>query len=273
MSTTLAMTAIDPTHLTMGLVASVFMASVLGSTHCVGMCGAFLALAVQPAADGVSKLRGSSHAAMQGAYHGGRLVSYVTLGASAGAIGSVIDMGSSMAGVQRAALVLAGLTIAGFGVATLLQLRGVRVPRLPMPAAMRRVSVKLHERAMGLPPAARAGTIGLLSTLLPCGWLYAFVVVAGGSASLWVGAMIMAIFWAGTLPLLVAAGAGVRALGGRLAARLPMLTALAMVLVGGLAIAGRMPMLGVVVPHTASVVPTGGVVVPEGDASPCCHGE
>jgi uncharacterized protein len=98
-------------------------------------------------------------------------------------------------------------------------------------------------------------------------------VVAAGSASVWAGALIMAIFWAGTVPLMVAAGAGIRAVGGQLAARLPAATAVAMVLVGGLAIAGRMPMVGVVVPHTARVVPTGGGGLPEGDACPSCHGE
>jgi len=60
------------------LILAIFAASVLGSLHCAGMCGAFVAIAVQD--------RGNwrRHASLQAAYHGGRLASYLSLGIAAG---------------------------------------------------------------------------------------------------------------------------------------------------------------------------------------------
>jgi sulfite exporter TauE/SafE len=81
----------------------------------------------------------------------------------------------------------------------------------------------------------RAGALGLASGLLPCGWLYAFVMTAAGTAHAVHGALAMTAFWLGTLPLLVGLGVGVQRLAGPLRAHLPKLTAVALVLVGVLA--------------------------------------
>ncbi|MBE7450024.1 MAG: sulfite exporter TauE/SafE family protein [Kofleriaceae bacterium] len=43
---------------------------------------------------------------------------------------------------------------------------------------------------------ARAALLGLLSAALPCGWLWAFVVVAAGTGSPVGGALVMTAFWA-----------------------------------------------------------------------------
>ena len=86
--------------------------------------------------------------------------------------------------------------------------------------------------AMGLRPLPRALTIGMLTTLLPCGWLYAFAITAAGTASPVYGALTMMAFWLGTLPVLVALGAGVQTLTGALGRKMPAVTAIALVVVG-----------------------------------------
>jgi sulfite exporter TauE/SafE len=99
-----------------------------------------------------------------------------------------------------------------------------------------------HRLAFELPPLARASVVGLLTTLLPCGWLYAFAITAAGTGSPAVGALTMAVFWLGTLPMLIAVGVGVQTLTGALRAHLPMATSLLIVTVGVWTVLGRMHM-------------------------------
>jgi hypothetical protein len=54
-------------------------------------------------------------------------------------------------------------------------------------------------------PAA-AALIGLCSTLLPCGFLYAFVLAAGATADPIRAMTLMSGFWLGTLPALLSLG-------------------------------------------------------------------
>jgi sulfite exporter TauE/SafE len=235
------------------LIAAVFMASVLGSLHCAGMCGAFLAFAVGADADPGMPL--PSRARLQAAYHAGRFVTYATLGAVAGALGAALNLGGSMVGIQRAAAALAGALMIGFGLIAVLRISGVRLPRAPVPAPMRALLTRGHRWAFGMPPARRALVIGLLTTLLPCGWLYAFVITSAGTASPALGAVTMAVFWLGTLPVMIALGTGLQALTGALRRRIPLITSLSVVAVGILTVAGRlaMPDLG----RNYSVIPTG----------------
>jgi sulfite exporter TauE/SafE len=212
------------------LIAAVFIASLLGSMHCAGMCGAFLAFAVG----------GESRAALHAAYNGGRLITYTLLGAIAGALGAAVDLGGSAAGIQRAAAILAGALMVGFGLIAILRIAGARIPRLPLPAFLRTAVTHGHRRAMNWSPLARAWAIGLLTTLLPCGWLYAFAITAAGTAHPIKGAITMAAFWAGTLPVMVSLGVGVQALTGPLRRRLPLITSLLLVAVGLSTVFGRL---------------------------------
>ncbi len=205
---------------------AVFVASVLGSMHCAGMCGAFLALAVTP---------GESTAApslLQTAYHVGRLVTYVVLGAVAGLIGSAVDLAGDAAGVGRAAAIAAGVMMIGFGVVALLRQAGVRVRTVPVPGGLQRTVARGHRAVMNRPPLVRAGAIGLLTTLLPCGWLYAFAITAAGTGRPLAGALTMAVFWLGTLPVLVTLGMGLSRMSSVLRRRMPLATSVALIGVG-----------------------------------------
>jgi sulfite exporter TauE/SafE len=87
---------------------------------------------------------------------------------------------------------------------------------------------------------ARAAATGLLTTLLPCGWLYAFGVTAAGTGSASGGMTVMLAFWAGNLPMLVAVGVGAQRLAGPLARRLPVASAVFLVALGLATIAGKL---------------------------------
>jgi sulfite exporter TauE/SafE len=216
------------------LVVTIFLASLAGSLHCAGMCGAFVALSV-----GGEPRGAGGHLAVQGAYHGGRLVTYTALGAAAGALGGGLDLTGAVFGAQRIALVVAGAAMIVFGVVALLRLRGLAVRPLGIPPGFRAVLTAGHRYAHGRPPLVRALLIGLLSTFLPCGWLYAFAVTAAGTGSAALGMTTMAVFWLGTLPVLAGVGVGVQKLAGPLRRHVPVATALALVIVGVVAVAGR----------------------------------
>src|SRR5206468_320502 len=94
------------------LVLGVFLASLLGSLHCAGMCGAFLAIAVTGVGPGESRPR---QFPLQAAYHLGRLATYTALGLAAGAAGRLLDLTSVLAGARPVAATLAGATLLAFG--------------------------------------------------------------------------------------------------------------------------------------------------------------
>lgn len=211
------------------LILGVFLASLLGSLHCAGMCGAFLAIAVTGVGPGKRRAR---QFPLQAAYHLGRLATYTALGLAAGAAGRLLDLTSVLAGARPVAATLAGATLLAFGLFSLLRIHGYVPAHLPAPAFMQRWLAAGHRRAFDRPPVVRAATIGLMTTLLPCGWLYAFVVTAAGTASPWLGATAMAVFWLGTLPMMVALGATIRGVAGAFGRRLPTLTCVALMGMG-----------------------------------------
>jgi len=99
-------------------------------------------------------------------------------------------------------------------------------------------SVLLRFREQSL--AVRSSVLGLLTGLMPCGWLYAFVVSAGGTGSTWRGAAFMVLFWAGTVPALVAVATGMQRATGALQRRLPVISALLVIGFGVAALGGRL---------------------------------
>ena len=247
----------------MGLMVTVFVASVIGSLHCVGMCGPFVGFYAGADSSGGAR-RLLSHAV----YSGGRLVSYLVLGLAAGSIGAVLDLAGSLAGIQRVAGVVAGTVMIAWGVFALLQIRGVtilkhRTGQGPVARMVRRGFGFVG----GKPPLVRAAAVGLLSGLLPCGWLWAFLVTAAGTGSALGGAAVMTAFWLGTVPALVAVGLGAQLIGGPLRRHVPAITAVLLVALGLYAIIGRPTSVSAAVAkhqHDAQQIP-----VP-GDA-PCCQ--
>ncbi len=213
------------------LVGAVFVASLLGSAHCAGMCGPFVCF--YAGADARSSAWG--HAA----YNGGRLLSYWLLGAMAGALGAGVEQVGIGVGVARASGALAGVLMIVWGAVTLLALRGVAIPTpAPIAGVQRWMAARLRD-VRNLPPVARALTVGLLTTLMPCGWLYAFVLTAAGTGSVGGAMIVMTVFWAGTLPMMLAIGVSVRRVAGPLRDRLPVISALTLVVIGILSLSGR----------------------------------
>jgi sulfite exporter TauE/SafE len=230
----------------------ILAASLLGSLHCAAMCGGFVCFY----ATGLPAGRAPLHrAAPHAAYNVGRLVSYVLLGAVAGALGAQVDRAGALAGVSRLAAIVAGTLMVIWGASTVLAVRGIALPSAGAPRRVQAWFATAIHRLRDRPPAARALATGLLTTLLPCGWLYTFVVTAGGTGSATRGAFVMLLFWAGTLPMMVGVGLGAQAVFGPLRRRLPVLTAATVVVMGLFLIVGRVQLGPRRAAHAAHAVP------------------
>ncbi len=217
------------------LIGTVFVASLLGSLHCVGMCGPFALIAAS------DPDRRSSAAIPTLAYSFGRLLSYSLVGLAFGTLGMAINQGSSFTAWQQTATYVAGILMIVVGLIALARQLGVRI-RLPQVATpVQRLLQSAFRRTAAMPPLARALTIGMLSSLMPCGWLYTFAITAAGTGSPIWGLFLMISFWAGTVPIMAALMMGVGKFGQRVQRRIPLVMASVVVLLGFFTLAYRAP--------------------------------
>jgi uncharacterized protein len=221
------------------LVLSVLGASLLGSPHCAAMCGGFVCFFSGQEGARPGRL-------VHATYHAGRLLAYALLGVAAGTAGAGFDLAGRMAGFQRPAAVAAGALMIFWGGAGLAAAAGFGRGATAAPAGYRRLLTRAIAALADKPPVLRALAVGLLTALLPCGWLYVFVATAAGTGSAAAGAVVMAAFWAGTVPVLAGVGALAQRAAGPLRSRLPVLTATALVVLGLLTVAGKFQ-----APHTS----------------------
>lgn len=158
-------------------------AGLLGGAHCVGMCGGFAVVA------GAAGRRGWL-------FHAGRLAGYAALGALAGLVGRTIDLGGAAFGLHRARFLAAAVLLLLFGLA----FAGLLPRRWLEPGAGATARLIAAIRRRGGPYAWLL--LGLPIGLLPCGLLYPMYALAAGSGSPARGALLLAAFGLGTLPLL-----------------------------------------------------------------------
>lgn len=167
----------------MEIIGAAFLAGLMGSPHCIGMCGGFAAACARP--------RGSILL-----WHAGRLSTYALLGLVAGLFGSR---------VPGPAWVPAAISIALLLWFALALAEVVPQPRFRLPGVID-AGVRLA-RQEG--PLARFA-FGAATGLLPCGLVYAGIAIAVGAASPAVGALAMIGFGLGTVPALSLLSMGVQ---------------------------------------------------------------
>ncbi len=199
------------------LLSTVFLASLLGSLHCVGMCGPFALLAGGGQRSGKRETRSNSVWLSAVFYNGGRLITYSFVGAVFGAAGMAVntlsgDYGSSISLWQQTATWIAGLLMIGVGIVGAARFFGwrVRFPNVVRP--LQRVLQALFKRTQRLSGFQQALVIGMLTSLMPCGWLYTFAITAAGTGSPFTGMLVMIVFWFGSVPVLLALIPGVNLL-------------------------------------------------------------
>lgn len=160
---------------------AVLLASFLGSVHCIGMCGPMVLLV---APDWKRKIL----------YNLGRLYAYVGVSLAFAFLGQKIFSFKNLELLQK---IVAG--IFSFGLIFL----GVKLlvkNKIHLFKVLEKLQSKLLKIHFSVNSPASSFLVGLTSVLLPCGWLYSFLLISVlvGKPILAVG--IATVFWLGTLP-------------------------------------------------------------------------
>jgi sulfite exporter TauE/SafE len=205
-----------------------FTLGLVGSLHCVQMCGPIVLSYSLPLA---SHSRGRQMAAHL-AYNLGRTTTYAALGAVAGSAGAAVGLMGRLAGIEHVAAMVAGslMIVAGIFMSGLIP-RG-QLARL---YSFRPASwiAKAIGRPMQSPTAASKFTMGLALGFLPCGLIYAALLKAMETAAPLAGAVTMFAFGLGTVGALLLMGAFSTTIGLWLRHRSNQLAALGVTLMGG----------------------------------------
>jgi sulfite exporter TauE/SafE len=187
------------------LLAATLFSSLVGSMHCVGMCTPFAILAMGPTTP-----TQRNRIVRMSSYHLGRLTTYLIMGVGVAFLSSALQW---FAGGNLALQVVGwsvGVAMIVMGTLRLLSTFSWQMPVQHSAWAQRWTSaiVKLRRAYSGGPVWLGAYAWGLTSTLLPCGWLYLFVLAAAAAPSASMAIAMMFAFWLGTLPLLSVAAWG-----------------------------------------------------------------
>jgi sulfite exporter TauE/SafE len=181
--------------------ATAFLAGLVGSAHCLGMCGGISGLfALHCSVRGLHR-----QLPMALVYNAGRLASYAILGLAVAAVGSRFAgltpaVGKPVRLIAGAVIILIGLQIAfNFRALGFLERMGGVAWSYVSPIAGQLLPVNNMPRALGL---------GLLWGLIPCGLVYSMLLVAATSLRPVDGALIMVAFGIGNTPAMLLTGLG-----------------------------------------------------------------
>lgn len=175
------------------------LGGLLGSSHCVGMCGGFAAIVGLRTGSALGNLRA------QLVYSVGRLMSYATLGAVAGFAGQRLESSlPQMINVPAVLCLAAGLFLFREG----LLASGLVRRRIRGSSTAGCLFGPLFSTILKTPGARNTFVAGIVTGLLPCGLVYAFISLAASSGEFLSGLTLMLAFGAGTIPLMVLTGYG-----------------------------------------------------------------
>jgi sulfite exporter TauE/SafE len=196
----------------------VFMVGLLGSVHCVGMCGGIVAafsatqvrkrefpvavVADHGAAIGVDALDGALRVL---AYNAGRIGSYALAGAIAGGIAGGARTLIDISGIQAGGYWLANLMLVALGLYLMGAWHGLARLEAAGQGIWRHIR-PLMKTLLPMDSALKALALGGVWGWLPCGMVYSVLLTAMLSGSALSGATVMLVFGLGTLPTLLAMG-------------------------------------------------------------------
>ncbi len=206
----------------MGDLALAFCGGLLGSAHCVGMCGAF-ALAV-----GATGRGWYDNARRQCVYTLGRIFTYGCAGLAAAFLGTQLQRQlPHWIPAQSILCLFAGLILTAQGLA-ILGRPWFRWGTFQSPVACQAAAA--FRQIMTSPSLTAVFLAGAATGFLPCALLYAYLALAAQSGSLLTGMLLMVAMAMGTAPLMILTGLGVSSL--RLTTRQQILKVAAVLVLG-----------------------------------------
>ena len=202
-----------------------FSAGLVGSVHCLGMCGGIVAALSMTRPDGGMRSRFLS----QAFYNLGRVSTYTILGIAAGLIGSSLDL-LAVKSVAFWFSCAANLFVIIVGLSSLF--RWSRFNLTSLERAPARFLARPFRAAASGSSCLSAFPLGICLGFLPCGLVYGPLVAAAGTGSPWLGGGVMAALGLGTVPALLLFGSVSAAVSGVVRDRLFRLLGLLIALMG-----------------------------------------
>ena len=179
---------------------TIFVVALLGSVgHCIGMCGGFVvAYSTAKIEPGRARLFQSLAHLL---YSGGRIVSYMVIGALFGYLGSAVNFSLGAKGmlfiVIGFLMVIIAFSLSGkIRFLTVIEHSIVQTPLFK----------KLFQSVIRSKSLPSFFYMGVLNGLIPCGLVYFFATAAIASGSAVMGAVVMAVFGLATVPALFILG-------------------------------------------------------------------
>ncbi len=163
----------------------VLAASIMGSWHCAGMCGPF------------GGLFAKTNLKSQLAYHIGRLFTYSLLVIILHKLGSGFKW-NGIAWIFPIIVLFWILTISQ----SFFKSRRSFLPRSFFNWFYRLIAIST-KHAQKLPSGLKEFSLGMVTTLLPCTWLYGFLFLGASRESPIKAVAVIFLFWLGTIPALV----------------------------------------------------------------------
>ena len=172
---------------------SAFILGLLGSLHCVGMCGPIAFMLPVDRSNSVKKISQIS------SYHIGRLIAYGLIGLVFGILGKSFYL----FGVQQQLSIAIGIIMI---IIILIPYKSISKYNLSKP--IHKIIAKIKSslgKALKKKTADTIITIGFLNGFLPCGLVYMAVFGAIATGGLLEGSIYMILFGLGTVPLMTSA--------------------------------------------------------------------
>ncbi|MGI9533125.1 sulfite exporter TauE/SafE family protein [Lutimonas sp.] len=169
------------------------MFGLLGSFHCVGMCGPIAFVLPIPKDDKVKSVFGTF------LYHSGRILSYSLIGLLFGLLGK----GLYLAGFQQRLSILIGIIMILLVLIPTKVLNKFQFTR-PLYVVIGKVKSRLG-LYLNKSSYKALFSIGFFNGFLPCGLVYLALLGAVSTGELYEGALYMAVFGLGTVPLMTGA--------------------------------------------------------------------
>ncbi len=168
------------------------MTGLVGSLHCIGMCGPIAIALPLGSKSVISRFTGSL------VYNIGRILTYAVLGAIFGLLGQGIEM----AGLQQWASIIIGAAMVLSVIAPALFKGKAKIEKFFFSYGGRLIGS--FRKLFTISSIPSLFLIGLLNGLLPCGLVYIAIAGAINTNELFNGITYMLIFGIGTIPIMFA---------------------------------------------------------------------
>ncbi|MFH1522606.1 MAG: sulfite exporter TauE/SafE family protein [Patescibacteria group bacterium] len=197
---------------------------ILASFHCVGMCGG-LVVTYSARAVAKNKEKAIGFSKMHIQYNVGRFISYTVVGGILGGIGSFFGINPNFSG---AVMLLAGIFMLIMAVSLFTKFKWLEKFNFRMPQFIARFLYSERHNKKPKEPLV----IGLLNGFMPCGPLQAMQLYALGTGSFSRGALSMAVYALGTIPLMFGFGAFISTLSQKYIGKVMKISAIVVAVLG-----------------------------------------